>query len=68
MDREAADKKLNVLAISNVVFAQGGTEDQFGGNFGHLARSGESEVVLLEASDGAFGGDEEGKVLEVGPK
>ena len=30
---------MNVLALSNVVFAQGGTEDQFGGNFGHLSRS-----------------------------
>ena len=30
---------MNVLALSNVVFAQGGNEDMFGGNFGHLERS-----------------------------
>ena len=30
---------MNVLALSNVVFAQGGDQDKFGGNFGHLERS-----------------------------
>ena len=48
---------MNVLALSNVVFASGGTTDQFGGNFGHLTRSDEDAAK------------EEGKdqVVEVAP-
>ena len=42
---------MNVLALSNVVFAQGGDQDRFGGNFGHLERSQPDEASEAAASE-----------------
>lgn len=51
---------MNILALSNVVFAQGGNADQYGGNFGHLMRSDE-DGDDEDGNDG-YGGPATGQV------